>query len=75
MTIAELRDARVIDLVRAEPAVILELANFGISPRYLDWTLRDATDDLGISLDRVVSRVYPIVDPPPPAGLAANAKV
>jgi hypothetical protein len=57
MTAAELREARVIDLVRVQPAVILEFANLGISPRYLEWTLADASRDLGINLDRVVSRV------------------
>ena len=59
MTAAELRLARVIDLVRAKPSVILELADLGISPRYLEWTLQDASRDLGINLDRVLSRVRP----------------
>jgi hypothetical protein len=62
MTIAELRRARVIDLVRVEPSVILELADLGISPRYLEWTLQDASRDLGINLDRVVARVQPVVE-------------
>ena len=59
MTAAELRLARVIDLVRARPSVILDLADLGISPRYLEWTLQDASLDLGINLDRVLSRVRP----------------
>lgn len=59
MTAAELRSARVIDIVRAEPGVIFDLADFGISPRYLEWTLEDATTDLGLNLDRVVSRMQP----------------
>jgi len=62
MTAAELRNARVIDLVRVEPSVILELADLGITPRYLEWTLQDASRDLGINLDRVVARVQPVVD-------------
>lgn len=62
MTAAELRKARVIDLVRVEPSVILELADLGITPRYLEWTLQDASRDLGINLDRVVARVQPVVD-------------
>ena len=62
MTAAELRSARVIDIVRAEPGVILDLADFGISPRYLDWTLEAATIDLGVNLDRVVSKVQPRLD-------------
>ena len=61
MTAGELRMARVIDLVRAWPSVILELADLGISPRYLEWTLQDASRDLGISLDRVLSKVRPVV--------------
>jgi hypothetical protein len=64
MTAAELRETRVIDLVRVEPAVILELADLGISPRYLEWTLQDASRDLGINLDRVVSRVRLMFDAP-----------
>ena len=48
--------------VRAEPGVILDLADFGISPRYLDWTLEAATTDLGVNLDRVVSKVQPRFD-------------
>jgi hypothetical protein len=62
MTAAELREARVIDLVRSEPSVVIELADLGISPRYLDWTLKDAARDLGINLDRVVDRIRPILE-------------
>jgi hypothetical protein len=61
MTAAQLRETRVIDLVRVEPAVILELADLGISPRYLEWTLAAASRDLGINLDRVVARVGLVV--------------
>ncbi len=64
MTAAELRETRVIDLVRVEPSVILELADLGISPRYLEWTLQDASRDLGINLDRVMARVRPVIDNP-----------
>ena len=64
MTASELRETRVIDLVRVEPSVILELADLGISPRYLEWTLQDASRDLGINLDRVMARVRPVIDNP-----------
>lgn len=67
MTASELRSCRVIDLVREQPRVVLCLADLGISPRYLDWTIEDASKDLGINLDRVVSRLRPVVDAPPAA--------
>jgi hypothetical protein len=64
MTATELRQCRVIDLVREEPRIILPLADLGISPRYLDWTVEDASHDLGINLDRVVSRLQSLMDAP-----------
>ncbi len=74
MTASQLRHSRVIDLVRVEPGIILQLADLGISPRYLEWTVEDASEDLGINLDRVVSRLGPMLEHGaghPPVGPAA----
>jgi hypothetical protein len=49
---------RIIDLVRANSHVIAALADLGISPRYLYFTIDEASRELGINLDRACSRIY-----------------
>ncbi len=61
MSARELRRLRIVDLVRRWPATIRQLADLGISPRYLEWTIEAAAGDLGINCDRVVSRLQPVI--------------
>ena len=46
---------RIVELVRADSRVVMALADLGISPRYVYWTLEEAAADLQLSLDRVIS--------------------
>jgi hypothetical protein len=55
------------DIARAWPGAIRQLADLGISPRYLHWTIESAARDLGLNCDRVVSRLQPTI------ALASNA--
>lgn len=48
---------RIIDLVKANSRVIAALADLGISPRYLYFTIEEVTRELGINLDRACSRI------------------
>ena len=57
MSRAELHHLRVGDLVRGDPRLMPVLADLGITPRYLFWTLEDAARDLGVSLDRIDARI------------------
>jgi len=57
MSSAELHHLRVGDLVRRDPRLMPVLADLGITPRYLFWTLEDAARDLGVSLDRIDARI------------------
>ena len=59
MTAREIRSQRVFDLVRAWPGTVRRLADLGISPRYLDWTVESAARDLGLNCDRVISALQP----------------
>lgn len=43
----ELVTQRIIDVVRARPSAVMSLADLGIGPRYLYWTLESASRDLG----------------------------
>jgi hypothetical protein len=61
MTARELVATRVADLVKCEPRVIMQLADLGIGPRYLDWTIASACAELGVNVDRAVSRLSPFV--------------
>ena len=63
MNARELVTQRIIDVVRTRPAAMVSLADLGIGPRYLYWTLESACRDLGINLDRVVSRLMPALAP------------
>ena len=61
MTHKQLSLSRIVDLVRTNPRLVIILADLGISPRYLEWTLESAANDLGINLDRAVARIQPAV--------------
>ena len=71
MTATQIRHCRVIDLVREEPGIILQLADLGISPRYLDWTVEAAAGDLGLNLDRTLAKIGTAIDHEP-AGVHAR---
>jgi hypothetical protein len=47
---------RIVELVRADARAVMALADLGISPRYVYWTLEEAAADLQLSLDRVIRR-------------------
>ena len=47
MNARELVTQRIIDVVRARPSAVMSLADLGIGPRYLYWTLESASRDLG----------------------------
>lgn len=51
----------VAELVRANPRAILALADLGIGPRYLNWSVEASARDLGINLDRVAARLGTVV--------------
>jgi hypothetical protein len=61
MNATELLRRTIGDLARNQPRVVLALADLGISPRYLNWTLEAASRDLGINTDRVISRLRPLL--------------
>lgn len=48
---------RVIDLVRTDARVVTALADLGISPRYLYWTVAAAAANAGANLDRLAARL------------------
>ena len=56
-TVATLSTMTVLQLVRSNLRAITVLADAGISPRYLDWTVRSAADDCGVNLDRLAYRL------------------
>lgn len=56
---------RLIDIIRMDPRVIVALADLGISPRYLYWTLDSAIRDLGLNFDRALARLEQAVTPAP----------
>jgi hypothetical protein len=45
------------ELVRRDSRVVLALADVGIGPRYLHWSVEASARDLGINLDRVAARL------------------
>jgi len=45
------------NIVRRDLRVVSVLADAGVSPRYLDWTLEAAARDLGVSLDTLLQRL------------------
>lgn len=45
------------ELARANPRAVLALADLGIGPRYLSWSVEASARDLGINLDRVAARL------------------
>ena len=55
--------SRIIDLVKANSRVITALADLGIGPRYLYWTVDEVSRDLGLSLDRICSRINRVLAP------------
>ncbi len=55
------------NLVRGDLRVVAVLADAGVSPRYLDWTLEAAARDLGISLDSLVHRLERVLSTVPSA--------
>jgi hypothetical protein len=57
---------RVIDLVRSDVRVVPVLADLGISPRYLYWTLASAAADAGANLDRLAARLTAVLRPSQP---------
>lgn len=65
MTARELVNQRIIDVVRARPVAMVALADLGIGPRYLYWTVESACRDLEINVDRVVSRLMASLAPVP----------
>jgi hypothetical protein len=53
----DLLDLLIRDLVRRFPRALVALADLGITPRYAQWTVRAAADDLRLSHDRVTARL------------------
>jgi hypothetical protein len=74
LTARELRQLRIVDVVKVCPGAVRHLADLGISPRYLYWTIESAARDLGINCDRVVSRLMSAIGPavPPAPGAAGT---
>ena len=56
-TKATLSTMTVLQLVRSNLRTVTVLADVGISPRYLDWTVRAAADACGVNLDRLTHRL------------------
>ena len=56
-TVAGLSTITVLQLVRSNLRTVSVLADLGISPRYLEWTVRSAADDCGVNLDRLAYRL------------------
>jgi len=62
------------EIARANPRAILALADLGIGPRYLFWSLEAAARDLGINVDKVVARLSAaLLDEPRPHGEPVSA--
>ncbi len=57
MTTAALSTLTVNELVRKNVRAVTVLADLGISPRYLEWTVRSAAEDCGVNLDRLAYRL------------------
>lgn len=51
----------VVDLVRMNPRSIQALADLGIGPRYLYWSIEASARDLGINTDRVAARLRAVL--------------
>lgn len=49
------------NLVRRDLRVVAVLADAGVSPRYLHWTLEAAASDLGVSLEALLQRLERIL--------------
>ncbi len=65
MKASAIQGRRIVELARLDRRAAFVLADLGISPRYLDWTLESATRDAGIDLSRVVDhlgRVLAVAD-------------
>lgn len=45
------------EVARMNPRSVLALADLGIGPRYLHWSIEASARDLGINLDRVAARL------------------
>lgn len=57
MTTTALSTLTVNELVRKNVRAVTVLADLGISPRYLEWTVRSAAEDCGVNLDRLAYRL------------------
>lgn len=49
---------RIADIVRLDLATAQTLADLGIGPRYLYWTLRDAAHERGADLEEVIRAIH-----------------
>lgn len=56
-----LASKQIIDLVRIDAQIITVLADLGISPRYLYWTVESAAADLGISVDALAAKIAAVL--------------
>lgn len=57
MTTAALSTLTVNELVRKNVRAVMVLADLGISPRYLEWTVQSAAEDCGVNLDHLAYRL------------------
>lgn len=55
------------NLVRRDLRVVTVLADAGVSPRYLNWTIEAAARDLGVSLDSLLHRLERVLAAAPSA--------
>jgi hypothetical protein len=63
---ATLESQPIVDIVRRDPRLVVVLADLGITPRYLYWTVEDVARDLDINLAQLCRRLAaPLPNPPP----------
>jgi hypothetical protein len=57
MVTAPFESRPIIDIVRSDPSLVTALADSGITPRYLYWTVEAAARDLDLNLNQLVRRL------------------
>ena len=56
-----LASSTIANLARRDLRIVMILADAGVSPRYLNWTLDAAAHDLDIGLDALLDRIRTVI--------------